>query len=398
MAIRSLQVNNVNPTLSEYQVFQASQNDENEDNTPIVQSRKVVFIQGDKVKVIKGDVKGLTGTVHTSSDGVICIIPHIEDLCDQRYEFPADELCKFFEEGDHVKVMAGRYSGITGMIVSTEDVSANIICDVSKNVIKTLSNDLKLSDEMSSGMTLNNNYRVNDVVRLANENTFGIVVKVDSECLTAVMTTGEVRNIWYHEISKKFSPKRASALDRDQNSLSEGDMVRISYSRHSHYNKFGAIKNCLSGMLFLSIPGEGEFGIVIVKASFCLLLGTETRSLELPDSRRQDFMGKFIRIKSGPYRGYSGKIIEVTDTKARVEMSTLSKFITVELDACEAILSGEEGMILQKQDIPRTPAHHSPGYGVSTPAPDISSPWETPRHDSYKDWQKSPSAPRSYRN
>ena len=109
-------------------------------------------------------------------------------------------------------------------------------------------------------------------------------------------------------------------------------------------------------------------------------------------------MGKFIRIKSGPYRGYSGKIIEVTDTKARVEMSTLSKFITVELDACEAILSGEEGMILQKQDIPRTPAHHSPGYGVSTPAPDISSPWETPRHDSYKDWQKSPSAPRSYRN
>ena len=108
-------------------------------------------------------------------------------------------------------------------------------------------------------------------------------------------------------------------------------------------------------------------------------------------------MGKIVRIKSGPYRGYSGKVIEINETRARVEMSTLSKFITVELEACETIRSGEEGMSLQKQDVIRTPAAHSPGYGVSTPAHDISSPWETPRHDPYRDYPKSPSAPRSYR-
>jgi transcription elongation factor SPT5 len=399
MSLRSLQVANVNPSLAEVQIFQTSQNDENEETIQFVQGRKIQFIQGDKVKVTKGDVKGLTGTVHTSSDGVICIIPHVEELCDQRYEFPVDELCKFFEIGDHIKVIAGRYQGITGMLVSTEDSSAEVICDVGKNVITVLCNDLKLTDEISSGTTVNQNYRLNDIVTVANENSFGIVVKVDSECLTAVMVSGEVRNIWFHEISKKFSPKKASAVDRDRNSLSEGDMVKISYSRHENYNKFGSIKNCLRGTLFLFIQGEGEYNILPVKASYCLLLGTETRNSEVPDTRRHDFMGKIVRIKSGPYRGYSGKVIEINETRARVEMSTLSKFITVELDACETIRSGEEGMSLQKQDVTRTPVPYSPAYGMmSTPAHDISSPWETPRHDPYQNWPKSPSAPRSYRN
>ena len=390
MSLRSLQISGVTPTLSEYQVFHSSQKDDSGENLPMVQARKVVFIQGDKVRVTRGDLKGLTGAVHTASEGIVYVIPHVEELCDQKYEFPVDELCKFFEVGDHVKVLAGRYSGITGMIVSTEDSAADIICDVTKNIITALCNDLKLSEEVSSGVQANNNYRVNDIVSMANENAFGIVTKVDNECVTAMMTTGEVRNIWYHEISKKFSPKKATAQDRDKNSLTEGDMVKISYARHEHYNKFGSIKNCLRGVLFLSIPGEGEFNMVVVKASYCLLLGTETRPLDLPDSTRQDFMGKIIRIKSGPYRGYSGKIVEVNDTRARVEMNTLSKFITVELEACETIKSGEEGMVLQKQDVTRTPAAHSPGYGVSTPAHDISSPWE-------RDYKKSPSAPRAYR-
>ena len=397
MSLRSLQVTNVNPSLAEFQIFQSSQNDENEESAPIVQGRKVQFIQGDKVRVTKGDVKGLTGTVHTSSDGVICIIPQVEELCDQKFEFPVDELCKFFEVGDHVKVIAGRYIGITGMIISTEDSSADIICDVSQNVITVLCNDVKLSEEVSSGVSINHNYRINDIISLANENSFGLVVKVDSECLTVVMASGEVRNVWFHEIAKKFSPKKAIALDRDQNSLNEGDMVKISYTRHENFNKFGSIKNSLRGVLFLSIPGEGEYGILAIRASYCLLLGTETANLDLPDIKRQDFMGKIVRIKSGPYRGYSGKVIEINETRARVEMSTLSKFITVELEACETIRSGEEGMSLQKQDVIRTPAAHSPGYGVSTPAHDISSPWETPRHDPYRDYPKSPSAPRSYR-
>lgn len=397
MSLRSLQISNVNPSLAEFQIFQTTHNDGDEENVTAIQGRKIQFIQGDKVKVIKGDVKGLAGTVHTSSDGVVFIIPHIEDLCDSKYEFPVEDLCKFFEDGDHIKVIAGRYAGITGMIISTTDNSAEILCDVSKNVITALCNDLKLSDEVSSGLSITSDYKIYDIVTLTNDNAFGIVVKVDSEFVTTILTSGETRNIWFHEISKKFIPKRASALDRDQNSLIEGDMVKISFSRSPYYNKCGAIKNSLRGVLFINVLGEGQFGIVPIRANYCLLLGTESKPLEQGEARKSDVVGKMVRIKTGPYRGYTGKVTELNNSKARIEMSTLSKYFTVDIEACEILKSGEEVISIQKPDVTRTPAAvHSPGYEISTPAQDLSLPWDTPRGDHY--WPKSPSVPRNYRN
>ena len=45
-------------------------------------------------------------------------------------EFPARELRKFFKMGDHVKVIAGRYEGDTGLIVRIESNIAVIFSDL----------------------------------------------------------------------------------------------------------------------------------------------------------------------------------------------------------------------------------------------------------------------------
>ena len=45
-------------------------------------------------------------------------------------EFPARELRKFFKMGDHVKVIAGRYEGDTGLIVRIENNIAVIFSDL----------------------------------------------------------------------------------------------------------------------------------------------------------------------------------------------------------------------------------------------------------------------------
>ena len=42
-------------------------------------------------------------------------------LCQDPLEFPAHELMKFFKEGDHVKVIKGKYEGDTGLIVRVEE-------------------------------------------------------------------------------------------------------------------------------------------------------------------------------------------------------------------------------------------------------------------------------------
>ena len=395
MSLKSLQATDIKPSLAEIQVFQVTNQDDVQESIPLAQGRKIQFVQGDKVKVVKGDVKGLTGTVHTNSDGMISIIPHVEDMSAQRYEFPSADLCKFFEDGDHVMVIDGRYKGITGMVAHTAENSAGILCDVSKNMITCLCNDLKLTDEISSGQTQSSNYQVTDIVSLQNDNSFGMVTKVDSEYLTAVMNSGDTKNIWFHEISRKYSSSHNSTLDRDQNSLSRGDMVQICQSRSTLYKKIGSIKNSLRGVLFLSIPGEGEYGIVPIKSEFCLLLGTDSRPIDEDDKRRQELKHKQVLIKSGPYKGFSGKVVDVNDNRAKVELCTSSKQIMVDVDACEILKSGENGITLQRQDMNRTPAALSPAYGLSTPAQEIYSPWDTPRHDSYH--QRSPSAQRSYR-
>mmetsp|Transcript_3428 Transcript_3428/g.3162 ORF Transcript_3428/g.3162 Transcript_3428/m.3162 type:complete len:399 (-) Transcript_3428:26-1222(-) len=398
MAIRSLQTENVAPTLTEIQIFQTSSQEE-ENKPSQFQGRKIHYSQGDRVKVIKGDARGLTGSVMRAAEGMVTILPSISELANQQLNFPESEVSKFFEVGDHVKVSGGRYSGVTGMIAATKETTADLMCDVSKDVISVLFNDLKLTDEISSGVQHTEAYKVYDIITLNNDKAFGIVVKVDNDCVKAVMDNGETKNVWYHEVAKKYIARRAAAVDRDGNSLVAGDMVKISYFKHDLHDKIGAIKNSLRGVLFLNIPDSvATANIVPIKASYCLLLGGERKEVAAPEPSPKDVVGKYVRITEGPYRGYTGKIIKLMDRRAMIELNTKNKIITIDLSACAEVKSVANGMAIQSaQDVMKTPAQ-SPGYPMQTPAPhDIASPWETPRNDPFKaDYMRSPSASRRY--
>lgn len=43
------------------------------------------------------------------------------------------------------------------------------------------------------------------------------------------MDSGDPRNIWLHEIGKRIPPAHGVGNDREGNSLSTGDMVKITY-------------------------------------------------------------------------------------------------------------------------------------------------------------------------
>ncbi|CAG9317770.1 unnamed protein product [Blepharisma stoltei] len=399
VALRSLQIENVSPSLTEIQIFQINNQEDLEDQkAPIIQARKILFVQGDKVRVTKGDVKGLTGIVISSSDGMASIAPFVEELCDQQLDFPIDDLSKFFEIGDHVKVISGRYQGITGMVAASKESSLDMICDVSKNVITVLSNDLKLSDEVSCGNGQIDNLRVNDIVCLNNDKAFGLVLKVDRDCIKAIMDNGETRTVWSHEIARKFNPNKASVIDRDGNTLKSGDMVKVTFARHERHDKSGSVRNALRGILFLYMPDSIDSNCIIpIKASYCILLGSDKNKPQTQGVSKKEWVGKAIRLTAGPYRGYTGKIIDLIDKRARVELNTISKTITVDIEICAEVGSAADGLGLQapQDNLSRTPAH-SPGYPMGTPAHDIASPWgETPRHDPFRsDWARSPSAKR----
>lgn len=396
MSIKSLQIDGVTPSIDELQIFGAVNPEETETRNQFA-SKKPVYSLGDKVRVVRGDVKGLTGTVVGLHDGIINLAPHLKELSDQKFEFPADDVCKYFESGDYVKVVSGRYSGKTGIVVSCKDQTADVLCDVSKKVVSVLCNDLNITDEVSSA-PVNSTYKVNDIITLINEKSCGLVIKVESDCVRAVMDNGDIRTIPFNEIAKKYAPKSASAVDRDANSLNIGDMVRITLKPHHLNSKIGSIRNALRGIVFLFMNEATEtHNIVPIKARFTTLLGTDQSSSDRAPIKRDEFIHKLVRVTSGPYRGYMGKVVEILDRKARVELSSVNRTITVDLEAIIAIGSAAEGMGLQTgADVvgnSRSPWISTPAYReMATPLHD------TPTHDPFRpEWfGRSPSVHRKY--
>ena len=367
LAFRSLNFREVRPTLSETNIF-------NDTKIEMVLKPKAInFHHGDKVTVVAGDSKGLTGSVESSQRSMVSIIPFIEELCDQKMDFPMKELSKFFDIGDHVKVIEGRYVGVTGMVVLSKGSSVDIITDISKSLITVLSNDLQLSEEISSGQDKAENYRINDIVVMKNETNFGIVTAVSAGGVNVVLDTCEYRNLWNHEIIKKYSPFHFNALDRDKNKLCFNDMVRIVFGKHPHAGKHGSVKNAFRGVLFLHVRDSLETMVISVKSSYCLLQGQTTTQSGV-SAPRDTFLNSTVRLKSGPYRGSTGKVVEATESRFKVELSTISKLITIDAAACEKL--DECGDVMAIQNMKRTPAANSPAY---TPH-EVSSPWDTPAH------------------
>ena len=81
-------------------------------------------------------------------------------------EFPASELKKYFRMGDHVKVIAGRYEGDTGLIVRVEDNMAVLFSDLTMHELKVLPQDLQLCSDMATGVDSMGQFQYGDMVQL----------------------------------------------------------------------------------------------------------------------------------------------------------------------------------------------------------------------------------------
>merc|ERR1712048_372667 len=108
---------------------------------------------------MEGELFGLEGKVLALNNNSerITITPKHNELTDP-LEFPANELRKHFKEGDHIKVIRGKYSGDTGLVVRVSEAEvgkppmAVIISDVSTDEMQVLTKDIKICKEVSAGV------------------------------------------------------------------------------------------------------------------------------------------------------------------------------------------------------------------------------------------------------
>lgn len=195
-------IDGVKPTLAELERFEEQPEGIDLELSAEKEDKSVThsFSAGDNVEVAEGElinlqvnsqtffflsfsnkyfVFGVQGKIISIDGSMITVMPRHEDL-KEPLVFQASELRKYFKMGDHVKVLAGRYEGDTGLIVRVENNRAVLISDLTIHEMEILPKDLQLCTDMASGVDSLGKFEWGDLVTLDAE-TVGVIVRLERE-------------------------------------------------------------------------------------------------------------------------------------------------------------------------------------------------------------------------
>ncbi|XP_042474526.1 putative transcription elongation factor SPT5 homolog 1 [Zingiber officinale] len=425
ISVKSISLQNIDPTFDELEKFRKPGDDDGEVaslSTLFANRKKGHFMKGDSVIIIRGECKNLKGWVEkVEEDTVYAKLPELGTIA-----FNEKELCKYFKPGDHVKVVSGVQVGATGMVVKVESHVLIILSDTTKDHIRVFADHVVESSEITTGVTRVGDYELHDLVLLDNM-SFGVIIRLETEAfqvLKGVADKPEVVLVKFREIKSKIE-RRTTAKDRSNNIIAIKDVVRVVEGPFS--GKRGPVEHIYRGLLFIHDRHHHEHaGFICAKAQSCVLgcgsqgnrdrnnvdsLSSRLDALRSPSrfqspnrlpprgppSEFQRYRGgggrggrggrgdealvsKTIKIKSGPWKGYRGRVKEVTGYLVRVELDSQMKIVTVKRqDIADAVGNGA-ATPFRFGSGRETPMHPSrtPMHPYQTPMRD---PGATPIHD-----------------
>ncbi|KAF3547563.1 hypothetical protein DY000_02002920, partial [Brassica cretica] len=170
VSLKSIIAQNVTPTFDELEKFnKPSENGESGDfgglSTLFANRKKGHFMKGDAVIVIKGDLKNLKGWVEKVDEDNVLIRSGLKGLPDP-LAVNEKELCKYFEPGNHVKVVSGTHEGATGMVVKVDQHVLILLSDTTKEHVRVFADHVVESSEVTTGVTKIGQYELHDLVLL----------------------------------------------------------------------------------------------------------------------------------------------------------------------------------------------------------------------------------------
>ncbi|CAH8272659.1 unnamed protein product [Arabidopsis lyrata] len=377
VSLKSITVQNVTPTFDELEKFnKPSENGEGDFgglSTLFANRKKGHFMKGDAVIVIKGDLKNLKGWVEKVDEENVLIRSEMKGLPDP-LAVNERELCKYFEPGNHVKVVSGTHEGATGMVVKVDQHVLIILSDTTKEHVRVFADHVVESSEVTTGVTKIGDYELHDLVLLDNL-SFGVIIRLENEAfqvLKGVPDRPEVALVKLREIKCKIE-KKINVQDRYKNVIAVKDDVRVIEGPSK--GKQGPVKHIYKGVLFIYDRHHLEHaGFICAKCTSCIVVGGSRSGANrnggdsfsrygnfkapapVPSSpgrfqrgrgggynnsggrhvggrgRGDDsLLGTTVKIRLGPFKGYRGPVVEVKGNSVRVELEM--KIVTVDRDA-----------------------------------------------------------------
>ncbi|KAI3927552.1 hypothetical protein MKW92_035048, partial [Papaver armeniacum] len=374
VSLKSIYSQNIRPTFDELEKFRKP-GDGDGDVASLANlfrdRKKGHFMKGDAVIVIKGDLKNLMGWVEKVEEDNVHIRPKMKDL-PKTLAVNQKELCKYFKPGDHVKIVQGAQEGATGMVVKVEGPILILVSDTTKEDIRVFADYVVESSEVTSGVTRIGDYELHDLVLLDDTN-FGVIIRVESEAfqvLKGVPDRPEVALVKLREIKSKIDKRNIIAQDRSKNTINVKDVVRILEGPCK--GKQGPVEHIYRGMLFINDRHHLEHaGYICAKSQACMVVGGSRvngdrnggplsryplrAAPRVPPSPRNtrggrppidsggrhnhrggrghdSLIGSTIKIRLGPFKGYRGRVVDVTGPSVRIELDSQMRVVTVTRD------------------------------------------------------------------
>ncbi|KAK9492981.1 hypothetical protein V1508DRAFT_417014 [Lipomyces doorenjongii] len=357
--ISHLITENVEPTLEEVTKFSSTADDEGIDLQSLAQSLKQAssngtFQPGDHVEVHEGEQTGVYGRVVSIDRDIVSIRAETDGLKGQLVEIPSNSLRKKFNQGDHVRVIGGKYKDETGMVVRIKDDVVTIIGDLSMAEITVFSKDLKEASDIGGRNSLGK-YQIHDLVQLS-ANNVACIIKVERDAFRVLDINGIAQTILPSAIAMKVDNKFSFATDRNGSEIRVGDTVKETDGE----GRQGVILHIYRTYAFLHDRSQNEnAGVSLVrtrnvtaiaakggritgsnngpdlaKMNPKMQLGADPQGMLPPTIPRQGgrdrTIGQTVKVRQGPYKGLLGIVKDATDTVARIELHSKSKIISIE--------------------------------------------------------------------
>ena len=300
-------------------------------------------------------------------------------------EVAVADIEKWFKTGNRVKVIAGQHSGDTGLVmkVDAQKKLCTILSDVSKLDIEVFSSCLVLESKggVTAALERFGNYRIGDLVTIGEGGQkFGVIIKVQHDACQIILNTSspektEVMMATLSDIARRVITKSSQAHDIQMSPISVADMVEIAKGECKGVK--GLVKHIYRGMVFMISKEKIEHGgYTVARARSCMVAGGRgvtaratkvlnpgmTPSMaspfhggmqspghgvaspnpysQMPGSpspyqqqgygqtrssagshRNNPLINKEVKIRSGTWKGYLGRIISIDDVNAKVELT-----------------------------------------------------------------------------
>ncbi|KAH7297506.1 hypothetical protein KP509_26G072300 [Ceratopteris richardii] len=424
VSTKTVTAQNIIPSFDELQKFQKPGDEKGSDAVGLASllanRKKGHFMKGDAVIVIEGDLKNLMGIVEKVDEDSVFVKPKYKNL-KATLTFKDKQLCKYFKTGDHVKVVSGKHEGTTGMVVKVDAHILVILSDTTKEDIRVFADNVVESSEVTSGLTKLGEFELHDLV-FFDQNNVGTIIRVETDgcqILKAVPERPEIITVKLRDMRKKVFDRNSSTQDHYMNAIALKDIVRVLEGPYK--GKQGPVEHIFRNVLFIYDRHHLENGgYICVRGRSCAALGGSRSSMtnvsslasnfagmKLPlgvnssqnvgkfngglpppggrhrGRRKEDaLVGKTVKIRVGHFKGYRGRVVDVTGSSVRIELESQMKVVTVNRDQ----LRDTEESAPYYRESPRygagseTPMHPSrtPMHPFNTPMRD---PTATPFHD-----------------